>query len=560
MARKTPAAREGKGRAFAHRPRRLAQLTFGVIPTFRLPASACALAARPPLGRRPTTAVAPHCRPLLSVAGRAAPAIPAMAAVMLLLCLLLSGCTSLAPPYTAPALPVPARYPDTFLPQDALGPAADWRDYFIEPGLQKLISQALGNSRDLRAAVLRVQEAGAIYGIARADRLPSVVVQAGADRSRVPADLNVTGLPVVAGQYQVGLGLASWELDFWGRVRSLQDAALEAYLGTVEARRAATLSLVAQVASGYLVLQEFDARIALASRTLNSRQESLRIFSRRVAVGSTSRLDLTQVQTLAIQAQTLSAQLELGRAEQVAALTLLIGDVPDLPLPPRSEALAAPPALRAGLPSELLAQRPDIAGAEHRLKAANADIGAARAAFFPRVALTGSLGTASAALDGLFDSGSRAWTFSPSITLPLFNGGRLRNNLTLSEVRRDLALAAYEKTVQSAFRDVSNALSAQRWLSVQASNADRAQTTQTERARLSKLRYDNGAASFLEVLDAERDLLAAQQQLVQARRSVQSNRVDLYVALGGGALGGARGDARIAADPTPVSSPFAPSP
>ena len=447
----------------------------------------------------------------------------------------LAGCASMAPPFETPPLPVPARYAADAAQQGADTAGIAWHDYFADPRLRMLITQALDNNRDLRIAVLRMDESRAAYGIRRSEQFPTLGAQAGLDRSRVPADLNLTRQPLLASQYQVGLGMASWEIDFWGRVRSLQDAALETFLGTDAARRAATIALVAQVANGYLSLCELDERIALARQTLASRAETLRIFSRRVEVGSTSRLALTQVETLLTQAQALNSQLEQARAAQAHALLLLVGA--DLDLPPASGRLDDQNMLvelSAGLPSDLLVQRPDIVAAEHQLRAANADIGAARAAFFPRVALTASLGTASAELDGLFASGSHAWTISPSISLPLFDGGRRRNNLSLAETRRDIAVANYEKAVQSAFRDVSDALSARRWLREQVSIARTALATQAERARLSRLRYDNGAAAFLEVLDAQRDLLIAEQQLVQTRRALLTSRVSLYAALGGG--------------------------
>ena len=320
-------------------------------------------------------------------------------------------------------------------------------------------------------------------------------------------------------------------------MRNLQDAALESYLSTAAASRAARIALVAQVANSYLILREFDERGALAQQTIASHQESVRIFTRRVEVGATSRLNLTQVQTLLTQAQELGAQLELQRAAQFNALTLLVG-VP-IELPPAVGQLDERTTLRAlrpGLPSELLTARPDIVAAEHQLKAANANIGAARAAFFPRLALTSSLGTASAELGGLFAAGSHAWIFSPSISLPIFDGGRLRNNLSLAETRRDLAVANYEKTVQMAFRDVSDALSARFWLERQVLIARRALATQVERARLSQLRFEHGASPYLDVLDAQRDLLSAQQQLVQTRRALLSSGVGLYAALGGGAI------------------------
>ena len=448
--------------------------------------------------------------------------------------LLLGGCASMAPPFDPPPLPVPARYAEDTGPAGAL-PAADWRATFTDPQLQALIAQALANNRDLRTAVLRVEEARAAQGIQRADLFPTLGAQAGVDRSRVPADLNLTRHHLLGSQYQVGLGLASWVLDLWGRVRSLGDAALENYLATDAARRAVAISLVAQVANGYLALREFDERLVLARQTTASREESLRIFTRRVQVGSASRLNLTQMQTLLTQAQALVAQLELARAQQAHALDLLVGaPVALAPAQGRLDALQMPP-LQAGLPSDLLVQRPDITAAEHQLKAAHAHIGAARAAFFPRIALTSSLGTASAELGGLFDSGSQAWTFSPSITLPIFNAGRLRNNLQLSEVRRDIAVANYEKAVQAAFRDVADALAARQGLARQLAIAQDALAAQAERARLSQLRFDNGAAAFLEVLDAQRDLLVAEQQTVQLRRALLSSQVGLYAALGGGA-------------------------
>ena len=449
--------------------------------------------------------------------------------------LVLTGCASMAPPFETPALPVPAHYAtpgtDTGTPAATTG----WRDYFTDPRLQTLIAQALANNRDLRVTALRVQEARAAYGIQRADMLPTLGAQAGMDRSRVPADLNLTRQPLLGSQYQAGVGLASWEIDFWGRVRSLNDAALQNYLASDAARRAVTLGLIAQVAQSELALRELEERLLLAHQAIASRKESLRIFQRRVDVGSASRLNLTQVQTLLSQAEALGAQLIQARAQQANALALLVGAPVDPAPDARLDAVHLPP-LRAGLPSDLLVQRPDIMAAEHQLKAAQAQIGAARAAFFPRVALTGSLGTASAELGGLFDSGSQAWTFSPTISVPLFNGGRLRNNLNLTEVRRDIAVANYEKTVQGAFRDVSDALVARQVLARQLAIAQDARAAQSERARLSQLRYDHGAAAFLEVLDAQRDLLVADQQVVQLRRALLSSQVSLYAALGGGAL------------------------
>lgn len=461
------------------------------------------------------------------------------AAAVLAATALLAGCASMAPGYQAPTLPVPVAYPaDAPAETAAAGQRAaalDWRTHFADPRLVQLIGEALANNRDLRLAALRVQEARAVYGIQRAERLPTVGASGGASRARVPGDLNASGQPATGSQYQAGLGINAWEIDFWGRVQSLQDAALQSYLASDEARRAVTLSLVAQVADSYLALRELDERIVLARASIASREESLRIFTRRFQVGATSRLDLTQVQTLSAQARALGAQLAQQRAAQAHALAQLVGGPADLP--PTTTPLpdgAVLHELAAGLPSDLLTDRPDIIAAEHRLRAANASIGAARAAFFPRVALTANAGTASTQFDGLFEGASRAWSFAPSISLPIFDGGARKSALDLAEVRRDAAVADYEKTVQAAFRDVADALSARRWLAEQVGIGQEALAAQAERARLAKLRYDNGAAAFLEVLDAQRDLLASEQQLVQTRRALLSARVGLYAALGGG--------------------------
>lgn len=454
--------------------------------------------------------------------------------------LAVSGC-SLAPRHKTPPLPVASAYPADIGSQP--GATSDshiaseiaWRDYFADPYLQALIAQALESSRDLRSVVLRVEEARAAYGIQRADQFPTIAVGIDGNRARTPADLSMSGQAQISSQYQVGVGLAAWELDFWGRVRNLKDAALETYLATDEARRAATVGLIAQVADTYLALRELDERIALARQTITSHEESFRIFTRRFEVGAIARMDLVQVETLLHQAQTLAAQLEQARAAQAHALALLVGGaLPPLPEDARFDDGSVIHDLRVGLPSDLLLQRPDIVAAEHRLRAAHANIGAARAAFYPRIALTGSFGTASTELNGLFDSGSLAWRFLPSLSVPIFDGGRNRSGLDLAEVRRDLAVANYEKTVQMAFREVADALSSRHWLVEQVRILQATLAAQAERARLAQLRYDNGSAPYLEVLDAQRDLLAAEQQLVQTRRALLSSRVGLYAALGGG--------------------------
>lgn len=450
----------------------------------------------------------------------------------------LTGCSTHTPPQEN-VLPVAADWPaDARRAQDQGVSASElaWRDYFADPQLTALIDTALANNRDLRIAVLRVEEARALYGIQRSEQFPTFDVGGQGGRSRVPGDLNLSGNSVVSGNYNAYVGLNSWELDLWGRVRSLKEAALQEYLATETAQRGVQLSLVTAVADAYLGLREFDERIALAREMVATREESYRIFSRRNQVGSVSALDLIQVETLLNQARVLETQLQQARAVQAHALTLLVGSPLDLPALTdnrlHDEAVFAP--LRAGLPSELLTARPDLAAAEHRLRSAQANIHAARAAFFPRIALTGTYGSASAELDGLFESGSRAWTFMPTISLPIFDAGRRRAGVDLAEARRDVAVASYERAIQVAFREVADALSAQQWLTQQVAIQRRNLDTQTRRAHLAQLRYDNGAAAYLEVLDAQRDLLDAQQQLVQVRRALLSTHIELYNALGGG--------------------------
>jgi multidrug efflux system outer membrane protein len=447
----------------------------------------------------------------------------------------------MAPPYKRPAAPVAGAYPADAPPTagEVVNASVDWRSVFVNADLQQLIEQALANSRDLRSAVLRVEEARALSGIQRADFFPDVAVVASQSRTRTPANLSPTGEANVTSAYQLSVGVISWELDFWGRIRSLNTAAIERYLATDASRRAFTVSLVGQVADAWLTQKELDRRLQFARRAVAVREETRRIFRRRVEEGATARFDLTQVEILVTQAQALDAQLEQARATNSHALSLLVGT--PVELPPQPGALEEVPepvrAVAAGLPSELIEMRPDIIAAEHQLRAANANIGAARAAFFPQVTLTGNYGTASAELDDLFSAGTHAWSFAPSIVLPIFTGGRLRYNLDLSEVRSNLAVASYELTIQTAFRDVADALSASRWLTQQVSIQRNALTAATERARLAQLRYDTGSAAYLEVLEAERDLLDTEQALVQAEGAAQASRVGVFTAMGGGALG-----------------------
>lgn len=409
-----------------------------------------------------------------------------------------------------------------------------WRDYFTDPVLQQLITAVLDNNRDLRMALLRVEEARTSYGIQRSQRMPDINLGGQGARSRIPADLSPSGRSVVGSEYRAEVGLTSWELDLWGRVRSLEQSALENWLATEAAGQAVQTTLVAEVANTYLTLRELEQRVAVTRETVVSRERSYQIFQRRYEVGATAKLDVTQVQTLLTQAQVLLAQLELQQATQLNALRLLVGDTAMTPLLQAQTQVTMLANIQPGLPSDLLVNRPDIIAAEHRLRAANANIGAARAAFLPRIALTSSFGSVSAELNNLFESGSKAWIFMPTISLPIFDGGRRRANLELSQVRRELAITDYEQSIQNAFREVADALASNHWLSEQLVVQQVARDAQAERAQLAQLRYDNGSATYLEVLDAERDLLGAEQQLIGIHHAVLTSQVAVYHALGGG--------------------------
>lgn len=455
-----------------------------------------------------------------------------------ILIVVLSGC-SFAPSYKQPALPTAAVYPGVYgvtMGPDSGTEQIGWRDFFSDPRLKELIDQALENNRDLRIAVQRVEEAHALYHVQRSDLLPKSSAEGVGSRSRVPSDLSVTGSAMTSSQYQADLGLSAWEIDFWGRIRSMTAAALESYLATQEARRATLISLVAQAANTYLLERELDERVDIARFTIGSREESYRIARRRYEVGSASKMDAVQAETLLNQARADLSALMRQRDQNRNALTLLVGapivDSDTQPLSRIEHGFIRE--ISVGLPSDLLLNRPDVLAAEHRLKVANANVGAARAAFFPRIVLTGAYGAASAELSGLFGAGSNAWSFIPRVTLPIFEGGRNLANLGVAEARRNQAVADYERTIQAAFREVADALAERHWLAEQIVNQKVTLAAQTERTRLAGLRYQSGAAPYLEVLDAERDRFLAQQMLVQARRAFLSGSVNLYAALGGG--------------------------
>ncbi len=441
---------------------------------------------------------------------------------------LLAACSSMAPTYQRPAAPVAAAFPNAGSTGSSAAADIDWQSFFPDPRLRELIALALQGNRDLRVAVLAIEQARAQYQIRNADRLPTVNAQA--TGSRAPgSNGNITS------SYTAGLALSAWELDFFGRIASLSDAALAQYLATEEGRKAAQISLVAAVANTWLALVADEDLLALTRQTLATRQESLKLAKLRFDNGVTSELDYRQAESLTESARVTLAQLQRQRALDENALTLLVGE----PLPPALQASAgidavSLPDVPAGAPSDLLVRRPDIRQSEQQLMAANANIGAARAAFFPRIALTAAIGSASSELTGLFQGGSWGFTLAPSLLLPIFDAGRNQANLQSSQVGRDIAIAQYEKAIQVAFREVADALAGRATLVDQLQAQRAVAAAESARLKLSDLRYTNGVASYLDLLDAQRSLFAAQQALVQTRLAQLQSQVNLYKALGGG--------------------------
>jgi multidrug efflux system outer membrane protein len=455
----------------------------------------------------------------------------ALPAALIVLC----GC-SFIPAYQRPAPPVASVWPQSAQPAGAYSVAGiSWQQLLPDPRLQALIEAALEHNRDLRVAVARVAEARALYGITRADRLPTISLAASEAAARTPADLSITQEEMTARRYDVALGVTAFELDFWGRVKNLSDAARASYLATEEARAAFRLGLIADVATAYLTLQEMEERLALTRATLETRKESRELIQRRRDVGLAGDLDFLAADGAYEAARAELANLERSRAAAQNALTLLVGNEPlNLPEGRRLTEQGIVIDIVAKVPSEVLLSRPDVRAAEHRLIAANANIGAARAAFLPRVGLSLAFGTASATLSGLFDSGSRAWSFVPSIVQPLFDAGRTQAGVDLAEARKNVAVAEYERTIQQAFREVADLLVARDTLAAQLKAQEAAEQAQNARLRLVDARYKAGASSYLEVLDAQRDAFTAQQGTVQVRRALLATGAQLYKALGGG--------------------------
>ncbi len=454
--------------------------------------------------------------------------------------LVLSGC-NFTPKYVRPEAPIPAEWPSgpayanaqpaTTAPE---APDLRWQEFFSDPKLQRLIETALTNNRDLRLAALNVERARALYGIQRAELLPTVDATASGNLQRYPASISPTGTAATVEQYRVHLGVLAWEPDLFGRIRSFNERALQEYFATAQARRSVQILIVSSVANAYLVLAADRESLALAQTTLQTQQGAYKLVTQLYDRGVRPELDVYRAQT-----QVDTARREVVRfTQQVAqdenALTLLLGTTLSGELLPADLSNVAPPKeISAGVSSEVLLRRPDVLQAESLLKAANADIGAARAAFFPRITLTGTAGVASDELSGLFDSGSGAWSFAPQAVLPIFDP-RTWSGLKITKVQREIAVAGYERAIQTAFREVADTLAVQGTADQEVAAQESLVHAVAETYRLSNVRYDKGIDSYLSVLDAQRSLYVAQQVLVGLHLAKRANQVQLYAVLGGG--------------------------
>lgn len=449
---------------------------------------------------------------------------------------LIAGC-SLAPKYERPATSVADTYPMNATKNS--GPAASevaWHDFFGDARLQGIIQLALDNNRDLRVTALNVERVRALYDIQRTALIPSLNATADGTRQRTPAELSSSGRAVTNSTYNVGLAIPSYELDFFGRVASLRDEVLQQYLATEEAQHSAQISLISSVARQYLSLLAIDEQLDLAHQTLEAAEHSYKLADQTFQAGVSSELDLSTAESQRESVRASVAAIKQQRARAHNALVLLVGttlpnDLPDAGSLATQDLIENLP---AGLPSELLTRRPDILAAEHKLQAANANIGQARAAFFPSIKLTAFGGTSSRSLDGLFESGSEKWSFTPSITLPIFAAGRNRAQLKVSKIDRDIATAQYEKTIQTAFREVADGLATRATIDEQVSAQTNRVAAAQRRYDLSNQRFEAGVDSFLTVLLAQQDLFSAQQSLITARLDRLNNLTSLYAALGGG--------------------------
>ena len=455
------------------------------------------------------------------------------------LALALAGC-NLAPEYQRPDAPIPGEWPASAAATGQGKALAEtgWQDFFADARLKQVVELALRNNRDLRVAVLNIEKARTQYQISSASQYPAINATGAESAQRLAASQSSTRQPMTTHQYSLGIGFSGYEIDFFGRVRNLKDQALEQFLATEEARRSAHISLVAEVANTWLALAADQERLQLARDTLSSQQSSLELTQRSFDVGVSTTLDLNQARISVEAAKVDLARYTAAVAQDHNALNLVVGSqTPEDLLPTAlTDVTTALTDIPAGVPSETLLQRPDIAQAERLLRAANANIGAARAAFYPRIALTASGGVASDKLSNLFDSGTGTWSFLPQIVLPIFNAGSNQANLDAAKVDKDIRIAQYEKAIQSAFREASDALTVRGTVGEQMAAQQALVDAAAESSRISDLRYRTGVDSYLPVLDSQRSHYAAQQNLITVKQARQSNIVSLYKVFGGGWL------------------------
>ncbi len=454
------------------------------------------------------------------------------------LSLALSGCANFAPDFLRPAAPIPTEWPASAAPVGQGKSLAEtgWQDFFADARLKQVVDLALHNNRDLRVAVLTIEKARAQYQIGDAARYPAINASAADNVQRLPDVLSAGGKGQVTRQYSLGLGFSGYELDFFGRVANLKDQALEQFLATEDAQRSTHISLVAEVANTWLALAADQERLQLARETLTSQQSSLSMTQRTFDVGVSTALDLNQARMAVESAKADVARFTASVAQDRNALNLVVGSTtPDELLPAKlTEVASAMNEVPADVPSETLLQRPDIAQAERLLRAANANIGAARAAFYPRIVLTASGGVASNHLSNLFDGGTGTWSFLPQIVLPIFNAGANQANLDAARADQKIRIAQYEKAIQGAFRESSDALAVRATVGDQMAAQQALVAAAAESYRLSDLRYRTGVDSYLPVLDSQRSHYAAQQGLITVKQAQQGNIVSLYKVFGGG--------------------------
>lgn len=450
--------------------------------------------------------------------------------------LILAGCAgTLAPRYERPDMPVAGDWPTQPTFTQAREDELTWEKLFADSELRRMVELALSNNRDLRVATLNIERARAQYRIQRSQLLPAVDVAVAGNSGRTPGSVSATGAPVVAHTYGADVAISAWELDLFGRLRSLSNQAFQSYLATQAAQQGVALSLVAEVANTYLTLAADCELLQLARDEFQRRQEAYDMQLQMRDIGEASDLALRQAEAEMEAARDQALALESAVGMDRNALELLVGTPLPVDVQPQStlESMLSQQEVPAGLPSDLLRRRPDIVAAEHVLRGANANIGAARAAFFPSLRLTGSAGRASDSLSSLFDGGNQTWSFVPQITVPIFSGGRLRANLEVAKVDKDIAIADYEHTIQSAFRDVADTLAVRSTLDARLTSQQRQVQAAQIAYDLVHVRYETGVSSYLEVLDAQRTLYAAQQSWISIRLARQSNLILLFKAVGG---------------------------